>query len=264
MLNSCAAGVTVVNIDNGFGAASRRAGSIAADGAAAMSDALATVPAPRVTASALPAAPRRRADDRPRAARAQSRHAHHVGRRQLSLAGAEAAVPVAARRPSAACSTRTSGTPMRIVERSNELKGAFMKLAQMLSMRSDLLPAEALEVLAAVQSSVPPMAAATIREQVAARARGAAREDVRALRAGGIRRRLARPGAPRRAADAARRGREDPVPRRRGDRRSGPEEHRALLATLPRIGARRHAPEDRRRRGGRASSRTGCARSSTT
>ena len=32
-----------------------------------------------------------------------------------------------------------------------------MKLAQMLSMREDLLPAEALEVLASVQSSVPPM-----------------------------------------------------------------------------------------------------------
>ena len=55
---------------------------------------------------------------------------------------------------------------VRIVERSTELKGAFMKLAQMLSMRSDLLPAEALEVLATVQSSVPPMDAKTIRRQV--------------------------------------------------------------------------------------------------
>ncbi len=54
----------------------------------------------------------------------------------------------------------------RIVDRSTELKGAFMKLAQMLSMRSDLLPAEALEVLATVQSSVPPMDAKTIRRQV--------------------------------------------------------------------------------------------------
>jgi predicted unusual protein kinase regulating ubiquinone biosynthesis (AarF/ABC1/UbiB family) len=55
---------------------------------------------------------------------------------------------------------------MRIVERSTELKGAFMKLAQMLSMRNDLLPPEALEVLSAVQSSVPPMAYDAIRAQV--------------------------------------------------------------------------------------------------
>ena len=55
----------------------------------------------------------------------------------------------------------------RIVERSTELKGAFMKLAQMLSMRGDLLPPAALEVLAAVQSSVPPMSYAVIRKQIA-------------------------------------------------------------------------------------------------
>jgi predicted unusual protein kinase regulating ubiquinone biosynthesis (AarF/ABC1/UbiB family) len=45
----------------------------------------------------------------------------------------------------------------RVVARSKELRGAFMKLAQMLSMRSDLFPAEALSVLSVVQSSVPPM-----------------------------------------------------------------------------------------------------------
>jgi predicted unusual protein kinase regulating ubiquinone biosynthesis (AarF/ABC1/UbiB family) len=55
---------------------------------------------------------------------------------------------------------------MRIVERSAELKGAFMKLAQMLSMRSDLLPPAALEVLSAVQSSVPPMSPEVIRAQI--------------------------------------------------------------------------------------------------
>ena len=55
---------------------------------------------------------------------------------------------------------------VRIVERSTELKGAFMKLVQMLSMRNDLLPPAALEVLSTVQSSVPPMDAATIREQI--------------------------------------------------------------------------------------------------
>ena len=54
----------------------------------------------------------------------------------------------------------------RIVERSTELKGAFMKLAQMLSMRTDLLPPEALAVLATVQSSVPPMSYDAIRRQI--------------------------------------------------------------------------------------------------
>ena len=54
----------------------------------------------------------------------------------------------------------------RIVERSTELKGAFMKLVQMLSMRNDLLPPAALEILATVQSSVPPMDAAAIRAQI--------------------------------------------------------------------------------------------------
>src|SRR5262245_65874633 len=45
----------------------------------------------------------------------------------------------------------------RMVERSQELRGAFMKMAQLLSMRRDLFPAEALEVLAVVQSAVAPM-----------------------------------------------------------------------------------------------------------
>jgi predicted unusual protein kinase regulating ubiquinone biosynthesis (AarF/ABC1/UbiB family) len=66
---------------------------------------------------------------------------------------------------------------VRLVERSTELKGAFMKLVQMLSMRNDLLPAAALEVLATVQSSVPPMDAATIREQIV-RELGAAPEHL--------------------------------------------------------------------------------------
>lgn len=55
---------------------------------------------------------------------------------------------------------------MRIVERSKELKGAFMKLVQMLSMRDDILPPEALSVLSVVQSQVPPMDYEEIREQV--------------------------------------------------------------------------------------------------
>ena len=56
----------------------------------------------------------------------------------------------------------------RVVAGSKELRGAFMKLAQMLSMRGDLFPAEALEVLSVVQSSVPPMPWPRVREVLAA------------------------------------------------------------------------------------------------
>ena len=56
----------------------------------------------------------------------------------------------------------------RVVARSKELRGAFMKLAQMLSMRADVLPLEALEVLSIVQSSVPPMPWERVREVLTA------------------------------------------------------------------------------------------------
>jgi predicted unusual protein kinase regulating ubiquinone biosynthesis (AarF/ABC1/UbiB family) len=55
---------------------------------------------------------------------------------------------------------------LRIVESSRELRGAFMKLVQMLSMRSDILPTEVVNILSVVQSSVPPMDYNLIREQV--------------------------------------------------------------------------------------------------
>ncbi len=51
----------------------------------------------------------------------------------------------------------------RLVERSAELRGAFMKMAQLLSMRQDLFPLEALEVLSEVQSAAPPMSWAKVR-----------------------------------------------------------------------------------------------------
>ena len=56
----------------------------------------------------------------------------------------------------------------RLVDRSTELRGAFMKLTQLLSMRDDLLPAEALQVLSVVQSSAPPMSYDAIHRQVVA------------------------------------------------------------------------------------------------
>ena len=55
---------------------------------------------------------------------------------------------------------------LRIAESSRELRGAFMKLIQMLSMRSDLLPPEVVSILSVVQSSVPPMDYSLIQEQV--------------------------------------------------------------------------------------------------
>jgi len=54
----------------------------------------------------------------------------------------------------------------RIVEGSSQLRGAFLKLIQMLSMRHDLLPGEALDVLKATQSGVPPMSYGMIAEQI--------------------------------------------------------------------------------------------------
>jgi predicted unusual protein kinase regulating ubiquinone biosynthesis (AarF/ABC1/UbiB family) len=55
---------------------------------------------------------------------------------------------------------------VRLVERSQELKGTFLKLMQMLSMRNDLLPPEVLQILSVVQSDVPPMPFAMIRKQI--------------------------------------------------------------------------------------------------
>ncbi|MDG1399847.1 MAG: AarF/UbiB family protein, partial [Candidatus Binatia bacterium] len=57
---------------------------------------------------------------------------------------------------------------MLIVEGSQELRGTFLKLMQMLSMRNDILPTEVLEVLSVVQSDVPPMPFDMIRERVEA------------------------------------------------------------------------------------------------
>ena len=55
---------------------------------------------------------------------------------------------------------------LKIVEGSHALRGAFMKLIQILSMRSDLFPTEVLDILSVVQSSVPPMDYELIRTQV--------------------------------------------------------------------------------------------------
>jgi predicted unusual protein kinase regulating ubiquinone biosynthesis (AarF/ABC1/UbiB family) len=54
----------------------------------------------------------------------------------------------------------------RIVEGSRQLRGAFMKLIQMLSTREDLLPGDAIDILKTTQSSVPPMDYALIAKQI--------------------------------------------------------------------------------------------------
>jgi predicted unusual protein kinase regulating ubiquinone biosynthesis (AarF/ABC1/UbiB family) len=57
---------------------------------------------------------------------------------------------------------------LRIVESSAELRGAFTKVVQMLSMRDDLLPSQALEVLASARANVPAMPYRVIRERIRA------------------------------------------------------------------------------------------------
>jgi predicted unusual protein kinase regulating ubiquinone biosynthesis (AarF/ABC1/UbiB family) len=54
----------------------------------------------------------------------------------------------------------------RLVAQSVELRGAFAKLVQLLSMRSDMLPGEAVDVLASVRSSMPPMPADVVRRVI--------------------------------------------------------------------------------------------------
>jgi predicted unusual protein kinase regulating ubiquinone biosynthesis (AarF/ABC1/UbiB family) len=54
----------------------------------------------------------------------------------------------------------------RVVEGSKHLRGAFMKLVQMLSMREDLLPGAAIDILRATQASVPPMDYPLIAQQI--------------------------------------------------------------------------------------------------
>src|SRR5262249_697993 len=56
----------------------------------------------------------------------------------------------------------------RVVERSQDLRGAFPKLPPLLTIPPGLFPAEAREVLATVQSAVPPMPWAKVRRVITA------------------------------------------------------------------------------------------------
>ncbi len=93
----------------------------------------------------------------------------------------------------------------RIVEGSAQLRGAFLKLIQMLSMRHDLLPGEALDVLKATQSSVPPMSYPMISEQIRKELGAQAGAAFSQLRSDRVRGRIARAGASREAERRTRR-----------------------------------------------------------
>src|SRR5260370_2574168 len=54
----------------------------------------------------------------------------------------------------------------RIVESSTQLRGEYMKLVQMLSMREDLLPIEAIDLLKPTRAGVPPMDYPMIAQQI--------------------------------------------------------------------------------------------------
>ena len=232
---------SVVNVDNGFGAA-----------AAAV----------RITAAG-----RVMADiTRGRARRTLSVGSlTYVGRRQLPLAGPQASVPVGRARRRGPARRRTSATPSASSRGSTELRGAFMKLVQMLSMRHDLFPAEALEraggrAVAGAADAVRARARACSRASSGRRPRQRfARFEPEAFAAASL-------GQVHRA-DAARRhgGRgQGPVPGRRRDGAAGPEEH-----PRPREGARppscaTSCARTSTARRSCASSRRGCGRSSTT
>ena len=119
MLNSCASGVTVVNIDNGFGAAFaatliNRVGNRARrgrDGEAKLNH------------------------QRPRAARDQDGRTRLAGWVELPVELDPAAVSHRAGQDRELLETHIRNA-QRIVESSTHLRGAFMKLIQMLSMRA--------------------------------------------------------------------------------------------------------------------------------
>ncbi len=139
-----------------------------------------------------------------------------------------------------------------------------MKLIQMLSMRQDLLPGEALDVLKATQSSVPPMGYATIADQIR-REIGKRPEQIfrtfdqtafAAASLGQVHRATTRDGREV-AVKVQYPGVEETVEQDLGNLKM-------LLMTLQAIAARRDAPEDRYATRCTTNSKNACARNSTT
>src|SRR6516165_7926880 len=112
----------------------------------------------------------------------------------------------------------------RVVDGSKQLRGAFMKLVQMLSMREDLLPGEAIDILRTTQANVPPMDYRLISQQIR-RELSKSPEQLFAS--------FARPG-PSRETQGWRGSRgQDPVSGCRRHRRAGPEEFETAAAHFP-------------------------------
>ncbi len=128
MLNTCSGGVTVVNIDNGFGAA------LAATLINRVGSKRRTLMAKRSLTSG-----------RARRAMKMGELASQVGSSYLWTQLRRPFLNAPAREREL-LETHIKNA-QRIVEGSTQLRGAFLKLIQMLSMRKDLLPGEALDVL---------------------------------------------------------------------------------------------------------------------
>ena len=114
----------------------------------------------------------------------------------------------------------------RVVKTLGEMKGAAMKVGQMLSLHDALLPPEVAAVLRTLQKQAPKVPAEVMEYEV----RGAAEElrrPVREPRDRGVRRGVDRPGPHGTAARRPPGGGEDPVPADRPDHPGRPEEPEA-------------------------------------
>ena len=179
MLNTCAAGVVVVNIDNGFGAAAaatrmQPASSVMADITAGRARRMLSVGRP-----------------------------HHLGGRQLPLAGDQAAVPVDVARRRRRCSRRTSATPRgsSSARRSCAARSRSWRRCSACGTTSSRRGARGARGRCSRRCRRCP---GTRCAQVIDRGAGrAARGALRALRARGVRGGVARTGAPRGAARTA-------------------------------------------------------------
>ena len=141
-------------------------------------------------------------------------------------------------------------TALKMVSTLGEMKGAAMKIGQLASfIDTEFLPPEYAELyqeeLAKLRTSAPPMPWKEVEKVVTRGVRRAGLRPLHRVRAGGVRGRLDRPGAP---GDAQRRPRgrgQDPVPRRRRGARVG---HAKRRHARP---AREGARPGPRREGGR-------------
>ena len=130
------------------------------------------------------------------------------------------------------------------------MKGVLMKAGQLISFIFEALPDEAQEALATLQADAAPMAPTLAAERGEGRARACARAGVPRVGRHAGRRRVDRPGAPRRHPRRSRRGGQGAVPRRAGRDRERPRRRRGDVRHVlgddaqgpRRQGPRRRAP----------------------